>query len=296
MESKLYNVQSIAKRLNDRTYTDYLFRLSLLAKSVFKWTNLPNGIDEKWIERYLFTQGSCLFFKDPTKGFMVAKCTNLSTVNEYDEPTIIRPFATNYQNTKEYTNNVDCILIRNNDDCLPTKDTIMLYAYKLAKLDRTMDVNIEAQQMPLIIKCSEKQRLTLKQVIKQKQDNEPVIWADKNLDLEGVDVLNTQAPIVFDKLALQKQRVWNECMTFLGINNANQDKRERLVTSEVDANDEQIEQSAQVMLKARKEGCKRINELFGLNIKVELRKLQELNISELEDREEVNDHAMQEKR
>lgn len=290
--AKLYQMESIAKKLNDRCYTDYLFRLSLLAKSVFKWSGLPNGIDEKWIEKYLFTMGNCLFYKDDNLGFMVAKCNMTSTVNAYDEPTAVRPYATNYHNTKTYINNVDAILIRNNDDCIPTKDTIMLYAYRLAKIDRIIDVNIEAQQMPNIIKCSEKQRLTLKQVIKQKQDNEPVIWADKNLDLEGVEVLNTAAPIVFPELALQKQRIWNECMTFLGINNANQDKKERLVESEVSANDEQIEQSAYVMLKARQEACKRINELFNLNISVELRKREELNIDELEGREEEEENVM----
>lgn len=281
MDNKIYTMKSIAKALNDKTITDYIFRLSLLAKSIFKWNNLPNGIDEKWIEKFLYTEGKCMFYKDATKGFMVARCVGTNTVNEYDEPTKLRPHASNYIAEKDYNNNINAVLIRNNDDMIPTSWTIDLYAYKLAKIDRTIDVNIESMQMPIIIKCSEKQRLSLKQVIKQKQDNEPVIWADKSIDLEDVEVLNLNPPIVFDKLALQKQRVVNEVMTFLGINNANQDKRERLVASEVDANDEQIEQYAQVMLKARQEACKRINEIFDLNISVELRKLEKEEIDEI---------------
>ena len=47
----------VAKQLNNRTFTDYYHRLSLMAKSVFKWENLPEGIDEKHIEKYLFTEG-----------------------------------------------------------------------------------------------------------------------------------------------------------------------------------------------------------------------------------------------
>lgn len=281
LNNRMYNMKSIAKYLNDRTITDYIFRLSLLAKSVFKWNNLPNGIDEKHIEKYLYTDGRCLFFKDDTKGFMVARCTDTNNVNEYDEPTNVRPTATNYTPDKDYENNVDSYLIRNNDDMIPTAYTTDLYAYKLAKIDRTIDVNIESLQMPIIIKCSDKQKLSLKKVISQKQDNEPIIWADKGLDLDGVEVLDLKPTIVFDKLAIHKQRVWNEYMTYIGLDNSNQDKRERLVANEVEANNEQIEQFAQVMLKSRQEACKRINKIFGTKISVELRKLTDEEIEDI---------------
>jgi hypothetical protein len=98
------------------------------------------------------------------------------------------------------------------------------------------------------------------------------IYGDKDLDTSGIDTLKTDAPVVFDKLQHQKHTLWNECMTFLGINNANMDKRERLVDDEVQANNEQIELSAAVMLKSRELAAERINALFGTNISVELRK------------------------
>ena len=110
MNDKLICMKSFAKTLNDLTFTDYIFRLSLLAKSVFKWNGLPNGIDEKHIEKFLYSNGSCMFFKDDTKGFMIARCTG-TYVNEYDETTILRPIATNYTPDKDYENNVDCIYI-----------------------------------------------------------------------------------------------------------------------------------------------------------------------------------------
>ena len=65
--------KSTAKLINDRILTDYFVRLMLISRSLFKWENLPNGLDEKWIERYLFSEGKCLFYKDPTVGYMVAK-------------------------------------------------------------------------------------------------------------------------------------------------------------------------------------------------------------------------------
>jgi len=54
----------------------------------------------------------------------------------------------------------------------------------------------------------------------------------------------------------------------LGLNNANQDKKERLVTDEVSANDEQVMASRNIHLKARKTAADKINKMFGLNINV----------------------------
>lgn len=282
-QPKTFYYNSFAKTLNNRILTDYFYRLMLISKSLFEWSNLPNGLDEKWIERYLFTEGACLFFKDPTLGYMVTKYGDNGKLNYYDEPTKVRPYATDFTyDGPQLENNENCVIIRNNDDMIPTVGTIQLYAYKLTNIDRTIDTNIIAQKMPMIIKCSDKQKLSLKQVINQKNDNEPVIYGDKNLDQSEIDVLKTDTPIVFDKLQIQKHAVWNECMTFLGIDNANMDKRERLVDDEVQANNEQVKACEDVMLKARKRACEDINKMFGLNITVKRRKLSEpfLNVSE----------------
>ena len=269
--------KSMSRSLNDRVLGDYFYRLMLISRALFKWDNLPNGIDENWIERYLFSEGKCLFYKDPTVGFMVAKMGECGTLNYYDEPTKVRPYATNYlYEGEQLINNLNCVIIKNNDIMIPTSPTIQLYAYKLTNIDRTIDVNIIAQKTPIIVKCSDKQKLSLKNAINQRNDNEPVIYADKNLDLASIEILDLRPPKVFPDLQLQKHAVWNECMTFLGVNNANQDKRERLVTDEVSANNEQVKASEDVMLKARERACELINKMFDLNITVRRRKLSEL--------------------
>lgn len=269
------NIKEYEKSLNNLTFIDYYNKLKLLALSSFEWLNLPNYINEKWIERYLFHYGQCMFFKDKEKGLMITKCSESGMLNFYDEPTKLKPIATNYSgNTCEYENNVNCVLICNNDERIPTVDTIKLYAYRLSEISRTIDVNISAMKTPVLITCSEKQRNTLKQVYKQWSGNEPVIFGSKDLDLSGINVLKTDAPVVFDKLQIEKHAIWNECMTFLGVNNANMDKRERLVDDEVQANNEQIEMFAETMLKSRQRACKEINEMFGLNVSVQFRNAQ----------------------
>lgn len=293
MKYELREMQSIAKRLNNRIYTDYFFRLMLISRSLFEWENLPNGIDEKWIERFLFTDGACIFYKDPNMGYMVAKMGLRGNLNCYSEPTGLYPIAPNYvYSGPDLDNNVNAIIIRNNDEMVPTVPTIEIYAYKLANIDRTIDINIQNQKTPLIVRCTDKQKLSLKQAIKQRDENEFVIYGDRNLDLSGVEVLKTESPVVFDKLQIQKNHVWNECMTFLGVNNANMDKRERLVADEVGANDEQVKASEDVMLKAREHACKLINDMFGLNIRVKRRSLEKPIIEELEGSEGYEDEVI----
>lgn len=270
---KTMSMNSVAKYLNNRTYTDYYYRLMLLARSVFEWENLPKGMDEKWIEKYLYFNGCCMFYEDDDKGLMVARCTE-EDLNYYDEPVNLRPYGTKLVTQKPYKNGKNAVLIRNNDECVPTNPTIQLYAYRLAEIQRTIDINVNNMKMPYFIKCSNKQLLSLKTAMNKRDENEPVIYADKSIDGVEMEVLKTDSPIVFDKLQVHKHTLWNECMTFLGVNNANMDKKERLVDDEVQANNEQIMLAAQVMLKSREKACEQINELFGLNISVKLRKLE----------------------
>lgn len=264
------NCKPIYEDLNQRTYIDYFQRLSLLARSIFKWENLPNGINEKWIEKYLFEEGKCMFYKDSTNGLIITRCI-CEGLNHYDEPINLIPVSHGLLDADAKRNHEEAILIQNNDECIPTMPTIQLYALRLAEITRTSDVNVGGQKTPKLIVGSDKQMKTMKALFEKWQSNAPVIFGDKSLDRENIMVLDTIAPVVFDKLRVEKHAIWNECMTYLGINNANQEKKERLVESEVDANDEQVEQNIHIMLKAREDACERINELFGTNIQVSIR-------------------------
>ena len=274
------NFKEMNKKLNNLTFTDYFYRLSLIALSIFKWENLPNGINERWIEKYLFDIGECMFFKDPILGFRVSKSIDKG-INIYNEPIDLEPESTGLTEPKTYKNGIDAVLIKNNDLSIPTLPTLQLYAYRLADLTRAQDVNITAQKTPILIITSDRQKLTMKNVFNQWSGNEPVIYGDKEMNIDGVKVLKTDAPIVFDKIQIQKHQLWNEVMTFLGVNNANQDKKERLVDDEVQANNEQVKICLDVMLKARQSACSEINRIFGTNIKVSARIGIESKIAEL---------------
>ena len=288
---KLLSYKSVAQMANNMTFSYYYYKLMLIARALFDWEDLPNNMDERWIEKYLFTSGKCIFFNDPTMGFMVAGLAQQGSINCYGDPTSVYPVAENFvYSGPKLVNGENCYVIRNNDLMLPNFPIVRHYAFKLTNIDRAIDTNIEAQKTPIIVRCSDKQRLSLKNAINQRRDNEPVIWTTDQANLSDmVSTLDLNAPAVFKDLQTQKHMILNEVFTDFGINNANMDKRERMVANEVEANNEQVKASEDVLLKVREEACKNINRIFNLDISVKRRNLdmipeyKEININEMEE-------------
>lgn len=253
--------------LNNLTFEDYYDRLTLLALTMFKWENLPKSMDAYYLERSLYYNGLACFCFDDTYGWLSLKCMPSSELNVYEYATHYTAFSINY--TKEFKKD-DIILVRNNVLFKPTFKTIQLFARRLYECERTLDVNVKAQKTPVLIKCNEKERLSLLNVYQKYDGNEPVIFGKKELDTNNIEVLKTDAPFIANELLTYKQSVWSEVLTFLGINNVGREKGERLITDEVNANNESINISADVMLETRQQACKEFNEKTGLNISVKL--------------------------
>ena len=275
---QLLSYKTVAQYSNNITFSYWYYKLMLIVKALFEWEGLPNNMESRWIENYLYNDGNCVFFKDKNLGYMVAGVAQEGGVNCYNDPTTIMPVAINYtySGDKPLMNGENSYLIRNNDARLPEFAVVRYYAYKLTNLDRAIDVNIEAQKTPTIVTCTDKQRLSLKQAINQRKDNEPVIYADNSFDKDMITTLDLNTPMVFKDLQIQKHMILNEFFSEIGVNNANMDKKERMVANEVEANNEQVKASEDVLLRCRQEACKRINEIFGLNISVKRRELEEV--------------------
>lgn len=264
-------MKNFGKQMDDLTFTDYYNRLMNLARTRFEWGSLPEGVEERHIEKFLFEKGRCIMWRDKNLGVIVTECT-LVGKNNYGDPTQVRPTGIGIDETIVLTPGIDCVLIRNNDEMQDTSTTTRLFAYRLAQLSRTIDVNVHAQKTPVLITCSEKIRLSLKNIYDKWSGNEPVIFGDKQFDPNMLQVLKTDAPVTFPYLEVEKQTIWNEALTFYGINNANTEKRERLITDEVNANNVHIELSAQCDLKCRKQAAEEMVRLgFSTGTTVDMR-------------------------
>lgn len=256
--------------MNDYTYIQYAYRLMELSISMFEWKNLPEGIDERFLEMVLFTDGQAVFFKDDELGnYLALQCLINGKLNVYRIPIRRCAFAVNgYQ--KQLTDK-DSVIIFNNMLHTNSWLDVKMFAKRLYNLDRIIDVNANAQKTPILIKGNETQRLTLTNLYKEYDGNAPVIFADKSLDMNALQVLSTQAPYVADKIYQLKTQIWNEALTYLGISNVSFQKRERMVSDEVTRSQGGTVASRYSRLNARRQACEQINKMFGLNIDCDFR-------------------------
>lgn len=265
--------------VNDATYIDYLERFKKVALSVFEWVNLPKSMNAQWLERCLYYFGTATLLKDKNYGFINTKCCTNGKINLYGLPTNLHCFSYEYQTDrklytglnpllteaqKEQWQYYECILVQNNWDRLPTASSMELFALRLYEAERTIDVNIKAQKTPVLLLVDEKQRYTMEQLYNQYDGNRPFIFGDKNnMSAESLRAIKTDAPFIADKIQDYKKEIWNEALTFLGINNIMIDKKERLITDEANSNNELINLNLQSYLAPRQEACKQFNEKFG---------------------------------
>ena len=256
-------------RRNNATYLQYYMHLAELAMSMFEWKNLPDTVDARFLELTLFEDGQIVFFKDEELGYLCLQCAVNGGFNVYRIPTNRRAYAVNgYQ--KNLTEN-DSVIIYNNFLRTNSMLDVRNFAERLYNIDRAIDVNINAQKTPILIKCDEQQRLTMLNTYQQYDGNQPVIFGDKALNTNSFQVLNTGAPLVADKLYVLKTQLWNECLTYLGISNINVQKKERLITDEVTRNQGGTIASRYARLEARRQACDQINRMFGLNVECNYR-------------------------
>lgn len=271
--------------INNQTYIDYLDRLKLIATSLFTWEKLDEYAGfgaSRFLEQSLYEEGRACFVQDKELGYLALKVNPSDKLNVYNLPIKVIAWSIGYNKQYKFD---DIVYIMNNELQLPTARTLQLMAYRLYETERTIDTNLIAQKTPVLIEGDTKTILTLKNVYMQYSGNTPFIFGNKQFDISNkLNVLKTDAPYLIDKLENHKHNIWNEAMTYLGIDNANTDKKERLITDEVESNNELINYYLNCFYKTRKQACDIINKKYDLDIKIKLNKdvLDLLNIDEFD--------------
>lgn len=267
--------QAVIERMYFRILTE-------LAVNRFKWSGLPPEVDVRFLEMTLFNFALSVFFKDDesvnkaepykaTDRFMALQGGANGPINMLNNPTAFRVVGNNFVGKTIGAKN--CVPIWANYVRVPDLDIVTIYSQKLAEFDRTVEINGMNARRTKTIATNENQRLSTANVQRQIDEGQPVITLAGPLqDMAFISALDLGVhPDQIVNMHIARTRLWGECMGLLGIENANQDKKERLVSDEVDANNDQTSMMRYVNLNARREAAAEINRRYNLNVSVEYR-------------------------
>lgn len=246
----------------ENTFTKWYFDIQQLYSSVFAYTGMPLIVDMAQVEQWLMYRGSVAFFIDELIGPLILPYTTQGSLNQYGNPTTIRAYGMNgYQ---IYLNPDQYVIIYDNNMKISNINALRQYAIRLSQTDKVIDVNIAAQRTPVLLTAQNEGQLnSLKLAYRKMATGQPVIAEIGNTVNAGVNALNTGAPMVFNELQNYKLNLLAEVLTFCGIPNKGDPKRERLITTEVSAINGHVVHERNNRLQTRQRAIDEINFKFG---------------------------------
>lgn len=283
------------KFMTKKYYMKYWeLRLSNLASNMFRYANLPEEINKAQMEKEIMLGGFGIFFRYLDKYFCLPGA--LTGVDVYGYPTMARPIARNsIIQFPELAVNSECVIIYANRTRTSALNFITEYADKLSDLDLAIKMNTKAMKHPLMFRTTEQIKESVDTLMHQYEDDYYIVFPDKELlsdhSFEVVD-FNVNATEILN-LQKQKETVLNEFFNLFGISGS-VEKRERMISGEMNAMMEQVAINREMWLSTRMEAVDKINRLFSLDIEVELPKYIEEEEIKKEEKEEGTDEAKME--
>lgn len=238
--------------------------------SRFIWSGQSEQLTSERIEYNILSHGYIVYFNDPMRGELLLPA-NITGYNVYNEPNSIMATGLGYT----YQVNIkDCCLYVDSIQGEPFMTIMQEYAIKMTKLNTLIEEHMQQLKHPYVFGCTEETKLQAKMLFAKlkKKDVEP-LFLDKTLEQTqqvGINALDLRVPYMLTDLLNDLQTLENKYNTLIGMNNANTTKRERLITDEVNSNNEIIKYNIEKELKKRQMFCDKVNKKFNTNLSVEL--------------------------
>lgn len=270
----LYGVDNSA--IKYKYYVDMLLNICV---SLFKWSGLPSTVDPLILEKTLLISGSCVYFNDDVIGDLVLPVNSLSDNNMWNEPKKRVAYSWNTYYNKNLTDE-NSVMIYNN--VMRTSELTEIYetAKKLYAIAGARESNINAQKTPILVVCDERNKLTMMNIYEKYNNNTPVIFSYDDFNPnDKIDVFKTDAPYIADKLYQLEQNEINSFLSRMGVCSLSETKRERVITSEINALNGGAYAMRLSRLNARQRAAEKINEMFGTEISVEFNDFLDLSVS-----------------
>lgn len=263
MKQKMINSQ-----LNNyQSYLMYRNQLCSLAKNVFLYEGMPEIIDMAVVKNRVLKTGSVAFFEDEFLGVLALPYNTIGKLDMYGNPVKIEVFSTANAYRREL-NSGEFVIMYDNIDKISLMPIIIQYAERLALCDRTIDINISQQKTPRVWKVPQSQEKTFKDMVNNVDSYIEQILAYNDLGIESVESVLSPAPFVTDKIQTQKEKLYNEFLRVIGVSSVNIQKKERLITDEIQAS-----QGGSIVMRynryePRLKAVNKINEKWGTNIQL----------------------------
>ena len=262
---------------NDLQFVSTYKRLKNIAISSIGYENMPDEVDIRYLENALFYSSGVVFFEiiPGERKYAVLTVMPHGKFNIYGYPTE-RTGYSNYNRFRVDLNQENSVIIYNNYARTNTVTDCKLYAGRIANLERTIDVNINAQKRPYILNPKdEATRVALSRLYMDIMDNSPVLGIqkrkNKNGDFESIEndisVFNLNVPFVADKLFELKKKFYNDWLSYLGLPNSGLEKKAQINSEESVINNGGYMAESFTRLASRIDAFNKINKKFGLNIK-----------------------------
>lgn len=242
-----------------------------LAISRFTWLGLPVEVSPRSLEYAIYQYGMAAFLpwtapEDVVSKYVTVGATPSGILDPQFEPTKFQLMG-NVQLTGTVTDK-ECVPIYGSLERMPDSLTASVYARKLSRMDRTIEINTDNARQPRILRMNEDNKLGLENFNNMLDEGTPVIKSGINLG-DVVEVLDMGIdPKLFSEVSVAKQREFQMCLTLLGINNANTEKKERLVSDEARATEDVTNIIRQGNLNARRRAARMIRERYNLPVEV----------------------------
>lgn len=257
---------------NFRSYNKNLDMLISIAINRFRWVNLPETCDSRFLERTLLRYGlATLCFKEdePVRIYNTLQAMPNGVYNMYGLP--IQWRAVGYDGLTDYpvTDANGELCFYSNSRFIPW-NALEIFARKMTHYERTEDVNLTNQMQPYIYIAPQEKKMELVNLVKQIQGGEPAVMGDTGLlDLvQNVTAIDTKTPLITEELARCWQNELNRALLWLGVPHLAFEKGERMIEDEARANTAPTNIMLMDCLKARRDFCDKVNRKFGLDIKV----------------------------
>lgn len=259
--------KDVDAQMNESTFF-YKERMLRKIYELFRFT-IPDDWDLDYFRQHLFLDGY-VGVTDTAMGILALKCA-ASGYNVFERPTKLI-FANPVLGNFDRNIGTDCEVIRLQYNWLGIAPILDKYAYLLAMCDSAVSVNLMNSKVAFIATAEGKAAAeTIKTAYQQISEGNPFVCMSKDsVDSISWELLNVKNTFIGNDVSLLKQTIWNEFLTEIGIPNMNRDKRERMITDEVNANNTETAFSVSHWEETIRAGMEKCNAMFGLSLAVKV--------------------------